>query len=101
MRFGRARWNWYDIIFLGLAAVIVYPDKVLEWIDDQTGKVFDWRHLVWLESIAVVLGIVAMTLLMPVYPVLQWWYPLPFVGIFALFRGIMWVVLELFGFHDL
>jgi hypothetical protein len=44
--------------------------------------------------------IVAMTLLMPVYPKLPWWYPLPFVGVFALLRGIMWIVHEMFGFHD-
>jgi hypothetical protein len=99
--FGRARWHWYDIIIVGLAAAIVYPDKVLDWVGERTGKAFGWRHIIWLEVIAIGLMIFAMTLLMPIYPRLEWWYPLLLVGAFALLRGIMWVLLEMFGFHDL
>ena len=84
-----------------IAAAIVYPDKVLDWIGERTGRAFSWRHVVWLEVVAIGLMIIAMTLLMPVYPKLQWWYPLLFVGMLALIRGIMWLVIEMLGFHDL
>jgi inner membrane protein involved in colicin E2 resistance len=100
MRFGRGRWHWYDIIIVGLAAVIVYPDKVLDWIGEHTGRVFGWRHVVLVEAVAITLMFVAMALLMPAYPRLQWWHPLVFIGILALFRGIMWFIIELFGFRD-
>ena len=46
------------------------------------------------------LMLIAMTLLMPVYPKLKWWFPLVFIGVLALFRGALWLVRELFGFHD-
>jgi len=101
MRFGRGRWHWYDIIIVGLAAVIVYPDKVLDWIGERTGRVFGWRHVVLIEVVAVALMVVSMALLMPAYPRLDWWYPLLFVGMLALLRGIMWFIAELFGFRDL
>ena len=95
MRFGRGRWHWYDIIIVGLAAVIVYPDRMLDWIGERTGRAFDWRHVVLVEVL-----VAAMSLLMPAYPRLEWWYPLVFVGILAVFRSIMWFVTDLFGFRD-
>ena len=99
--FGQARWHWYDIIVVGLAAVIAYPDKVLDWISDRTGREFGGRHIVWLEIIAVGFMVIAMMLLIPVYPKLDWWYPLLIIGAGGLVRGIQWLVIEFFGFHDL
>ena len=81
--------------------VIIYPDTVLDWISARTGREFDWRYFVWLEVVAIGLMIVAMTLLMPVCPKLDWWYPLLFIGAAALARGIRWLVLEILGYHDL
>ena len=100
MRFGRGRLHWYEFIIIGLAAVIVYPDKVLDWIGDRTGRAFDWRHVLLFEGIAVALMFAAMALLMPVYPRLHWWQPLFFTGVLALLRFIMWCVVRLFGFDD-
>jgi hypothetical protein len=99
-RFGRGGWHWYDTIIIGLAAVIVYPDEVLDWVGERTGLAFSWWHVVLVEGAAIVLMVVAMTLLMPVYPRLQWWYPLLAVGILAAFRGIRWFVTDVFGFGD-
>jgi hypothetical protein len=96
----RGRWYWYDIIFVGLAVVIVFPDKVLGWISDRTGREFGLWHIVWLEIIAVGLIVIAMTLLMPVCPRLNWWYPFLSIGAFVLVRGIRWLVIEMLGFHD-
>jgi hypothetical protein len=100
MRFGRGRWHWYDFIIVGLAAVIVYPDKVLDWIGDRTGGVFGFRHVVYIEVVAIGLMFVVMTLLMPVYPKLEWWYPLLYVGLLGLFRFFMSIVIGMFGFDD-
>jgi len=49
MRFGASRCDWYDIGIIRLAAFFVYPDKVLDWIGQHTGRVFVWRHVVLLE----------------------------------------------------
>ena len=98
MRFVRASWHWYDLIFVGLAVLIVYPEKFLDWISDRTGREFGWLHIVLLEIIAVGFIIFAMALLMPAYPKLVWWYPLLLIGALALVRGIRWFVIELFGF---
>ncbi|MBL9174536.1 MAG: hypothetical protein JNL10_13450 [Verrucomicrobiales bacterium] len=100
MRFGSGHWHWYDIIILGLAAVIVHPDRVLDWIGERSGRAFGWQHVALLEAVAMVLMSVAMALLMPAYPQLQWWHPLLLVGMLGLFRGILWFVTGLFGFPD-
>ena len=100
MRFGRGRWHWYDIIIVGLAAVIVYPDRALDWIGERTGRAFDWRHVVLIEVVAIVVMFIVMALLMPAYPRLQWWYPLLSVGTLAVLRGVVWFVTDLFGFGD-
>ncbi len=92
--------NWYDIIIGGLAAVIVYPDKVLDWIGERTDREFGWPYVVLLEAVAIALMFVAMALLMPAYPRLEWWNPLLFVGILATIRAITWFVDEWFGFRD-
>ena len=99
MRFGRGR-HWYDLVIVALAAVIVYPDKVLDWIGERTGRFFGWRHVVLVELIAVALMFATMALLMPAYPRLQWWDPLLFVGVLGLLRAIMWCVTKFFGFDD-
>jgi hypothetical protein len=100
MRIGRGRWRWYNLIILGLSAAIVYPDKVLGWIEDRTGRAFGWRHIILLEVISVGLLILVMTLLISVYPRLDWWYPVLFVGLLAVVRVMMWLALQFFGFDD-
>ena len=100
MRFGRGRWHWYDIILVGLAAIIVYPDKVLEWLSERTGRELGWLHLILIEVVAIGLTVIAMVLLMPAYPKLEWWYPILFVGMLALFRIVIWFIKQMFGFDD-
>src|SRR4051812_43879095 len=100
MAFGRSRIAWYDILLIGLAAAIVYPDKCLDWIGERTGRAFGLRHVVFLQVVAFGLLIIAMILLMPVYPKLHWWHPLVFVGMLGLFRVIARFITALFGFED-
>lgn len=100
MRFRRGSWQWYDVIFLLLAFVIVWPDMVLDWISERTGKAYGFWHIVLVEVLAVGLIVVALALLMPVYPRLQWWFPLVPVGFLALFRLILWIMLQFLGTSD-
>ena len=100
MAFRRGRIHWYDIILIGLAAAIVYPDKILEWVSERTGRALGWLHLILIEVVAIILMIVAMVLLMPLYPKLAWWHPMLYVGLLAMVRVIMAFVTSLFGFDD-
>ena len=94
----RGRWNWYDALFLILALAIVYPDRILDWLSEKTGRVWDGRHLVVFEVLAIGVTVAAACLLMPHYPKLQWWYPILFVGLISLFRLLHWLLVKLFGF---
>ena len=78
----------------------MFPDKVLEWVSDKTGKVFAWWYLLVAELVAIAVLVGAMSLLMPVYPRLEWWYPLFMVGFIAALRLGVWMVTKLFGFDD-
>ena len=100
MTFRRGRIDWYDFVLIGLAAAIVYPDRILEWLSERTGRVLGWLHLILIEVAAIGFMIVAMMLLMPVYPKLAWWHPMLYVGLLALIRIIMWLVTKMFGFDD-
>ena len=100
MAFRRGRINWYDIVLIGLAAAIVYPDRILEWLSERTGRALGWLHLILIEVVAIMLMVVVMVLLMPVYPKLEWWHPMFYVGSLALIRFIMWLVTQMFGFDD-
>jgi len=100
MRFRRGQIHWYDFILIGLAAAIVYPDKILEWVSEKTGRSYGLMALLVVEVVAIGLMIMTMVLLMPAYPKLEWSQPLLFVGCVALFRLLMWAALRMFGFDD-
>lgn len=100
MQLRRGGLHWYELIFLGLAAAMVYPDKILEWMSARTGRALGWGHLILIEVVAVVLAVVAVVLLMPMYPRLEWWHPLLCVGLLAMIRAITALVTSFFGFGD-
>ena len=102
MRYGfrHGHWHWYDFILVGLAAVIVYPDVVCAWLSERIGRELGWLHLILIEVVAIVLMVIAMVLLMPAYPKLEWWYPMLFVGLLAVFRAIKGFIKQVFGFDD-
>ncbi|MBN8247398.1 MAG: hypothetical protein J0L84_08135 [Verrucomicrobia bacterium] len=100
MRYGRGRGDWYDIPLFGVAALLVYPDVVLEWLSEVTGRALGWLHLLALEAAGVMGMILAMLWLMPMYPKLMWWHPVLYVGMLALFRVIMACVTRLVDFWD-
>ena len=100
MAFRRGRIDWYDVIFITLAAAIVYPDKFLEWLSERTGWALGWLHVVLIEVGAIGLMVVAMVWLMPLYPKLEWWYPVLHIGALAMIRIITAILVSLFGFDD-
>lgn len=60
MALRRGRIHWYDIVLLALAAAIVYPDKVLDWLSERTGRAFGRSYLILIEVLAIALMIVTM-----------------------------------------
>lgn len=100
MGFRRSFWHWYNLIFLGLAFVIVFPREVLEWIGDRTNRIYGLRHVVLLEVVAVSLMVGMTKLLMPMYPQLHWWQPLVFIGALGVLRAIKWFVAWLCDFDE-
>jgi hypothetical protein len=101
MRFGRrGTLHWYDAIIIPLALVIVYPDKVLDWIAEHTSLTSNWLHLVALEVLAGGALVTVMSLLIPHYPRLNWWYPLLFIAMAAMIRFFLWFFTRMFDLDD-
>jgi hypothetical protein len=100
MIYGLRAYRWYHLVLVLFAAVIVYPDMILDWIGTRIGKICHWGHLILLEIIAITALAVCMTALMRVYPRLDWWAPLLPIGVLGLLRLGMWMVSEFFGFDE-
>jgi hypothetical protein len=96
----RGNLHWYDLVIIGIAAAIVYPDKVLDWIGDRTGWSFKWPHVLLVVLIAAAAMWLAMLCLMPLYPRLHWWQPLLSTGMLTIFRLLMALVVEIVGLKD-
>ncbi len=92
----RGRLNWYDLVFLVLALVIVYPDTIREKISEAIDKPLGFRSILLLELLALSAMAFSTWLLMPHYPNLEWWHPAAWVGIVALFRALHAFLVGLF-----
>ena len=90
MTFGRSRLHWYDLIMVGLAAAVVYPDQVLIWIGQVRGRPFEKWHIILFEPVAIGVRIVTMALLRPIFPSKNWVDILIYVGAIGLVRFIYW-----------
>lgn len=100
MRFGRSSWNWYDLPIIGLAVVMVYPDKCLQWLGERTGRIFGWRHVALLEAIAIGSTIALMTVLSTADANLRWWKAVMAVCALATVRAVQWAVARVLGFDE-
>jgi len=78
--------SWYGWMFFGLSFVVIFPDEFLENIRLP----LTWRHLIWLEAILVGVIVGVMIILKHYYSDLQWFFPLFFIGLVTVFRGIVW-----------
>ena len=96
----RGEIHGYDIALLAIAAVIVYPDRVVEWLSEAQGRVLGIRTLIAVEAAGIIGMLLAMAVLIPLYPQLAWWHPLVYVGILASIRLGLWCVRRLFGFDE-
>jgi hypothetical protein len=95
----RQKEDWFDIVvILPLAALIVFPDKILQWVADRTGREFGWRHVVLIEVVAIGSLGVLMDVFVDLYPV-ERWRPLYVVGAFGMLRVVILFVEDLFGFR--
>ena len=90
----------YNIAFVFLAAVIVYPEIVAQGLYELTGRAFGWRCLVLSEVLAIGALVGATLLFMHSYPELRWWYPLLIVGLGVALRLGTSLATRLFGFDD-
>lgn len=78
--------SWYGWMFLSLAFAVVFPDEFLQ----NLRLSLTWRRLLWLE--ATLAGVIAgaMILLKFYHIDLPWFFPLFFIGLVSVFRGIIW-----------
>ena len=88
--------QWQNLVLLGLASAIVYPDQLLLWIGQQTGRKFEVWAIIVVEMVAVPLIAIATKLLMTFYPAIDWWDMLICLGTVGLLRIIYWVGNTLF-----
>lgn len=100
MRFGRNNWQWFDLVFVGLAAPMVYPDKCLNWLGERTRRTFGWREIVFLEVHAIGSCAAFIALFSTPESALKWGRFLVVVGALATVRGVHWAVARIFGLND-
>lgn len=65
-----------------------------------TIKAYGWGQLIAYEIVAIGLLIGFTSWLTSNYPAFEWWRAVMVVGMVALFRFLMWVVVKIFGFDD-
>ena len=100
MRFGRNHWQWFDLIFIGLAAVVVYPDKLLNWLGERTRRTFGWRDVVLVEMLAIGTCAAFIALFSTPDSALKWGRFLVAVGALATIRAVRWAVARIFGLNE-
>jgi hypothetical protein len=102
MTYALTRLDWYDLIILGLAILIVYPDQILLWMGKKSRHVFHGWHVILFEVVAVVLMIVSMVLLRSIYAKLEWWDMLICVVVVGGVRCFYWLSERVFrGFFKI
>ena len=90
MTFGRSRLHWYDLIMVGLAVAVIYPDRVLVWLGQFRRRPFKKWHIILFELVVVSVMVIAMELLKPIFPTMDWMDILIDIGAIALARFILW-----------
>lgn len=83
--------HWQNLVLLGFSSAIIYPDQLLLWIGQQTGRTFALWFLFIVEIVAIPLMAIATKLLMTFYPAIDWWDMLAYIGAVALLRFLYWI----------
>jgi tryptophan-rich sensory protein len=87
-------------MLLALTSAIVYPDKLLAWLSDRTGRCFTRWHVFILASVSIGLMIIAIIFFLPVCYKLDRITPFLMVGLLAAMRFGGWLTARIFGFDD-
>ena len=98
-RFGGSRRpiHWHDVAFVPLAAIVVYPDRVLDWIGARTGRHFTWVHVVLLIVVTLLVMVALDLFLLRICPRFDWWMPILVTGLMGVFRAACRVVEGMFS----
>jgi len=86
-----------SIVFIGVAAAIVYPDKILNWLSDRINFEYSLWHIILVEIIAITVIIRAYIKLILVFSDLSWWLPLFAIGLLSIMRFLQWFIQEIIG----
>lgn len=84
--------EWHDWLFLLLAAIVVYPDSVLNWIGENTNRTFTRKHAWLLSSAALGSSLVAINVLHLSYALVGTGELILFILGLSIFRGILWLL---------
>ena len=87
-------------VFVVCGFVIVYPDRMLDWLSGRTGKVYGFRHIVYIEACGVPVLCVFHWITISTTSRISEWAPLLAVGFVATFRVLAWMITELLGFGE-
>lgn len=83
--------QWQNLILLGLAYTIIYPDRLLLWLGSQMKRTFVAGTVIVVEIVAVPLMAIVTRLLMTFYAAIDWSDMLICIGAVGLVRIIYWV----------
>lgn len=87
--------HFYHVVLFFLAAMIVFPDKILEEIEERIEKSFGLWPLI-LSELCYVAAALALTFhLKAMGPALSWWEPVLLIGFWLVMRGVYSLVSNL------
>jgi hypothetical protein len=84
-------------MLLALTSAIVYPDKLLGWLSDKTGRSFTRRQMVALMAVSIGLMTVAIIFFLPVCYRLDRITPFLMVGLLGAIRIGGWLMARAFS----
>jgi hypothetical protein len=101
MRFaGLRHLHWYDLVLLPLIALVVYPDRVATWYSETKGRETNWLHAIALSLGALAAAVVFVARIRMTHPELTWQKFGFILAGFGLFRAVMSMIRNLFGFDS-
>ena len=62
----RGNIHWYDCLLIAIAAAIVYPDTVVDWLSQSMGRVLGVGTSLMVEFMATGGMVAAMVILLPI-----------------------------------
>ena len=85
---------------LFLVSLIVFPDKILDWIADKTGRSLTRFHIVIIEVLAIGLLVLMMIFILPICYKLDRLTPPIMLVILGVMRLCLWLSTQISGSDD-